>query len=69
VAAAATAPSPPPSGQLQYTSRNSWDHARIATALHLSEQTVRNYLSRLYARLGVRTRAEAIVWLRDHPRR
>ena len=44
-----------------------WDNARIAAALYLSEQTVRNYLSRLYAKLGVRTRADAIIWLRDHP--
>ena len=43
-----------------------WDNARIATALNLSEQTVRNYLSRLYAKLQVRSRAEAMVWLREH---
>jgi DNA-binding NarL/FixJ family response regulator len=43
-----------------------WGSGRMAAALNLSEQTVRNYLSRLYAKLGVRTRAEAMVWLRDH---
>ena len=43
-----------------------WDNAHIADMLHLSEQTVRNYLSRLYAKLDVRTRADAIIWLRDH---
>ena len=43
-----------------------WDNAQIAETLHLSEQTVRNYLSRLYAKLDVRSRAEAILWLRDH---
>ena len=43
-----------------------WDNARIAGELHLSEQTVRNYLSRLYAKLGVRSRPEAMAWLRDH---
>jgi DNA-binding NarL/FixJ family response regulator len=42
------------------------DNARIAEALYLSEQTVRNYLSRLYAKLGVHTRTEAVVWARDH---
>ena len=42
-----------------------WDNARLAATLHLSEQTVRSYLSRLYAKLGVRTRAEAIVWARE----
>jgi DNA-binding NarL/FixJ family response regulator len=43
-----------------------WDNARIAEESHLGEQTVRNYVSRLYGKLGVRTRAEAIVWARDH---
>lgn len=42
-----------------------WDNARIAGELHLSEQTVRNYLSRLYAKLGVRSRAEAMAWLHE----
>lgn len=49
-----------------------WDNWRLANELHLSEQTVRNYLSRLYSKLGVQTRAAAIVWARDHglePRR
>jgi DNA-binding NarL/FixJ family response regulator len=39
----------------------------MASSLNLSEQTVRNYLSRLYGKLGVATRAEAMVWLREHP--
>lgn len=43
-----------------------WDNWRLAQELHLSEQTVRNYLSRLYSKLGVQTRAGAIVWARDH---
>ena len=43
-----------------------WDNVRIAGALHLREQTVRNYLSRLYDKLGVQSRSEAIVWARDH---
>ena len=38
----------------------------LAETLYLSEQTVRNYLSRLYAKLGVHTRTEAVVWARDH---
>jgi NarL family two-component system response regulator LiaR len=42
-----------------------WDNARLAQELRLGEQTVRNYLSRLYSKLGVRTRSEAIVWARD----
>lgn len=42
-----------------------WDNARIAHTLHLAEQTVRNYTSRLYEKLGVTSRAEAIVWAKD----
>ncbi len=41
------------------------DNARIGEALGLAEQTVRNYVSRLYATLGVESRAEAIVWARE----
>lgn len=43
-----------------------WDNARIAVELSLSEQTIRNYVSRLYGKIGVQTRAEAVVWARDH---
>jgi len=43
-----------------------WDNARVAEELSLSEQTVRNYVSRLYGKIGVQTRAEAVVWARDH---
>ena len=43
-----------------------WDNARIADELCLSEQTVRNYVSRLYSKIGVQTRAEAVVWARDN---
>jgi DNA-binding NarL/FixJ family response regulator len=39
-----------------------WDNARIAQELHLAEQTVRNYSSRIYEKLGVQSRGEAIVW-------
>ncbi len=42
------------------------DNARIAATLGLGEQTVRNYLSQLYAKIGVHSRAEAIAWTRDH---
>jgi DNA-binding NarL/FixJ family response regulator len=41
-----------------------WDNARIAAELKLRPQTVRNYLTRLFAKLGVGTRAEAAAWLR-----
>jgi DNA-binding NarL/FixJ family response regulator len=43
-----------------------WDNARIAAALDLSEQTVRNYLSRLYAKLNVHSRVEAMLWRHKH---
>jgi len=42
-----------------------WDNTRIAAELNLAEQTVRNYISRLYQKMGVRTRGEAIVWARE----
>ncbi len=42
------------------------NNAQIATELHLAEQTVRNYIARIYQKLAVNTRAEAIVWAREH---
>ncbi len=42
-----------------------WDNTRMAAELGLGEQTVRNYLSRLYSKLGVQTRAAAMVWAHD----
>lgn len=38
---------------------------RIAHTLILGTQTTRNYLSRLYAKLGVSNRAEAMAWARE----
>lgn len=43
-----------------------WDNRRIATEFDLAEQTVRNYISRIYEKLGVRSRAEAVVWAREN---
>jgi DNA-binding NarL/FixJ family response regulator len=43
-----------------------WDNAHIARELNLGEQTVRNYLSRMYAKLGVQTRSETIAWAHEH---
>lgn len=40
-------------------------NAEISSALHLSEGTVKNYVSAIYAKLGVRHRAEAIVVARQ----
>lgn len=43
-------------------------NAEIAEALFLSGKTVKNHINRLYAKLGVRTRAEAIaLWLGTRP--
>jgi DNA-binding NarL/FixJ family response regulator len=41
------------------------DNTHIGARLSLADQTVRNYLSRLYTKLGVSSRAEAIVWARE----
>jgi pimeloyl-ACP methyl ester carboxylesterase/DNA-binding CsgD family transcriptional regulator len=40
-------------------------NARIATQLSISEKTVRNHVSNLFDKLGVWTRAQAIVFARD----
>lgn len=41
-------------------------NAEIATSLHLSEKTVRNVLTRIFGKLNVKSRAQAIVYARDH---
>ena len=40
-------------------------NAEIAERLSLSEKTVRNHVSNLFDKLGVWTRAQAIVFARD----
>lgn len=42
-----------------------WDNAHIAAELHLALQTVRNYVSRIYSKLSVNSRAAAIICTRD----
>ena len=37
-------------------------NACIALDLGIVEQSVRNYITHLYAKLGVHSRAEAVVW-------
>ena len=37
----------------------------IGGALGIARQTVRNYISAVYDKIGVRTRAEAVVWARE----
>jgi len=41
------------------------DNSAIAQQLHKSEKTVRNQVSSIFEKLGVRSRAEAIVRVRD----
>lgn len=41
------------------------DNAAIAARLHLSPKTVRNHVSNLFSKLGVRHRAEAVVHARE----
>jgi pimeloyl-ACP methyl ester carboxylesterase/DNA-binding CsgD family transcriptional regulator len=41
-------------------------NARIAEHLQIGEKTVRNHASNLFDKLGVRSRAEAIVFAREH---
>jgi DNA-binding NarL/FixJ family response regulator len=38
------------------------DNAAIAGHLFISESTVKNHVTNLFAKLGVRTRAEAVAW-------
>lgn len=42
-----------------------WDNARIAQTLGLASKTIRNHVTHLFEKLGVNTRAEAIVMARD----
>lgn len=46
--------------------KRGWDNQRIAAELSLGEQTIRNYLHVLYSKLGVSSRAEAVVWAHQH---
>ncbi len=43
-----------------------WSNTEIATELQLAEQTVRNYASRLYGKIEVDSRAQAIIWAREN---
>ena len=41
------------------------DDKAIAARLHLSSNTVRNHVSRLYAKIGVNRRSAAVIWARE----
>ena len=41
------------------------DDKAIADRLHLSGNTVRNHVSRLYAKIGVNRRSAAVIWARE----
>ncbi len=41
------------------------DNVQIAAELNLARQTVRNYVSRIYASLELHSRAEAVIWARE----
>jgi DNA-binding NarL/FixJ family response regulator len=42
-----------------------WNNAKIAKELSLSEQTIRNYSSALYEKIGVHSRVDAVIWARE----
>ncbi len=43
-----------------------WDNQRIAKELRITEGTVKNHVTSIYTKLGVRTRAEAVAWAWRH---
>ncbi len=66
-----SADSPPPNAsgfltkreqQVLHLMARGWDNPTIAAELDLAEQTIRNYVSRLYEKLKLSSRSEAIVW-------
>ncbi len=48
--------------QLLHGLAQGWSNARLAGELNIADQTVRNYVSRPYAALGVNSRSAATVW-------
>lgn len=42
-----------------------FDNDHIAEKLSLAEHTVRNYITHIYEKLGLHSRAEAVVWARE----
>lgn len=46
---------------LRYVARG-WDNVRIGKRLHVEEQTIKNRLCAIYGKLGIHSRAEAILY-------
>ncbi|KAB8329948.1 response regulator transcription factor [Scytonema tolypothrichoides VB-61278] len=42
------------------------NNREIAQELHLSEGTVRNYVSQIFSQLDVRDRVQAVLWVQQH---
>ena len=42
-----------------------WDNSRIASDLNLGKQTIRNYISRIYSKIEVNSRVEAVLWVKS----
>ena len=42
-------------------------NGEISQALHLSPATVKTHINRIFAKLGVRDRVQAVVWTHQHP--
>ena len=40
-------------------------NAQISADLDIAQKTVRNHVGNIYAKLGVNTRAQAVVWARE----
>jgi len=53
---------------LELVARGEFNHA-ITVRFNLSHQTVRNYLSAIYRKIGVNNRSEAAVWALSKPNR
>lgn len=72
----ATLPSPvPPLARLSARERQvlhlvaqGQDNLQIAATLGVAMDTVKNHISNIYTKLGVRTRAEAVAWFWQHAR-
>jgi DNA-binding NarL/FixJ family response regulator len=39
-----------------------WDNARVADTLCITEGTVKQHVTSIYAKLNVHSRAEAVAW-------